>query len=372
MSKKKAPKGAFYGSADSFFSQKKKVVLGNVKYSGDKKDISLSKSGLGDSVFSDVDSLSSDKEGVSMTGINVGSLLGSAVNTLKAKHVNTGAVFGSSLGSPNFNMDDNEEVFLFFRLSISLEKRWIDSKIVKTQVEVSVRKLFALDINFLAVKRKLVMAKTQLIRKIFSTINEKSMEMAISLAREKRINVNSNLKRQGMKLDWAVVIKKISMNTLKDMIIAASFLIGKNFVRIAKAVKDHKIWTSRDWFRALLFTLLVGMTAHDFGTLLERAGEKTCIINRSLETGNRIYCIVVSFAFDNNLESARIDMVWCEKCGKFGYFALECDTTTVSSSKLSRIFKRVASDEYSEYVFSIKYCFYAIKESLSFYDIKVM
>ncbi|KAG9299180.1 hypothetical protein G9A89_013828 [Geosiphon pyriformis] len=173
MSKKKTPKSAFHGLVGSSFSQKKKVVFGNVKHLGDKKNISLNKSELSDNVFSNVDSVF-DEKGANMTGINVRSLLNSAVNTPKAKHVNTSAIFSSPFDS----------------------------------------------------------------------------------------------------------------------------------VRVAKAVGDHETWASKDWFRALLFTLPVRTTAHDLGNLLERAGGKTCIINRSLETGNKIYCMVVGFASDNDLEFA--------------------------------------------------------------------
>ncbi|KAG9307728.1 hypothetical protein G9A89_023293 [Geosiphon pyriformis] len=171
MSKKKAPKGAFYSPAGDFFLQKKKVMFGNVKHSGDEKDISLNRSELGNSMYSDVDSVSGNEESANMTGINVGSLLDSAANTPKAKRVNTGAVFGLFLGSPNFVMNDDEDVSLFPCLLIPLEKKWIDSKIVKTQVEVLVKKLFALNINLLAVEGKLAMSKTQFVRKLFSKIN---------------------------------------------------------------------------------------------------------------------------------------------------------------------------------------------------------
>ncbi|KAG9294135.1 hypothetical protein G9A89_021494 [Geosiphon pyriformis] len=203
--KKKAPKGAFHGSAGGFFSQKKKVVLNNIKYSGDERDIFLSKSGSSGSVYFDVKSLSGEDEDVSMSKVNGESLLGSAVTTLKAKRVNTGAGFGFLLGSPNFYMDDKEVVLPSY-LSISLEKKWIDPKIIKTSMEVSIKKSFALDINLSAIEDKLAMAKTY-------------MEMATSLAREKGIDVNNNLKKQGMRSDQAVIIKEIPMNTPKDMII---------------------------------------------------------------------------------------------------------------------------------------------------------
>ncbi|KAG9303888.1 hypothetical protein G9A89_005798 [Geosiphon pyriformis] len=366
MSKKKAPKGAFHGPAGGSFLQKKKVVLENVKHSDDKKNISLSKSELGNNMFSDVDNVFGDKKSANMTGINVGSLLDSAANTLKAKHINTDTIFSSSLGFPNFVMDNDEDVFLFLCLSIFLEKKWIDPKIIKTQVEVSAKKFFALDINLSAIEGKSATAKTH-------------MNMAISLAREKEINVNSDLKRQEMRSDQAVIIKKIPINTFKNMIVTTtmvefaelnqadslaskwSFLIGKDSVCVAKAVRDCETWAFRDWFRALLFTLSVGTTVHDLGNLLKSAGGKTCIIIRSMKTGNRIYCAVVGFVSDNNLESAfymepifneirlswaRMDLVHCEKCGHFGHLALKCNTPDaimLSSSKGS--YKKSASEE---------------------------
>ncbi|KAG9307275.1 hypothetical protein G9A89_017103 [Geosiphon pyriformis] len=136
-SKKKTPKGTFHGSA---------VVLGNIKHSGNKRDISLSKFESGNSVYSNVESLSGEDENVSMSGANGGSLLGSAATTPKTKQVNTGAGFGSPLGFSNFHIDD-DEVVLPFHLPIFLEKKWIDPKIIKTSVEVSVKRSFALDIK---------------------------------------------------------------------------------------------------------------------------------------------------------------------------------------------------------------------------------
>ncbi|KAG9302841.1 hypothetical protein G9A89_009618 [Geosiphon pyriformis] len=230
--KKKTSKSAFHDSVGGFFFQKKKVVLGNVKHSSDKRDISLSRSGSSNNVYSDVESLSGEDENVSMSDMDGGFLLGSAATTPKAKQVSTGAVFGSPFSSSNFHIDD-DKVVLPPCLSIF--------------------------------------------------ISESSIEMATSLAREKVIDVNKNLKRQGM-----------------------------------------------------------------------RAGKKTCVINRSLETGNKIHCAVVSFKFDNDLEFAfctepilggvklswaKIDLVWCKKCEKFGHSALKCDGSVAFPSKLSRTFK---------------------------------
>ncbi|KAG9286097.1 hypothetical protein G9A89_022774 [Geosiphon pyriformis] len=383
MSKKKAPKSAFHGPADSSFTQKKKVVLGNVKYSGDKKDISLSKSGLSDSVYSDLDSLSGNNEDVGMSGVNGRSLLGLAATTPKVKHVNTSTMFGSPLGSPDFTMDD-DEIVLLPCLSISLEKKWIDPNIIKTPIEVLVKKFFALDINLLAVEEKSATAKTQVIRKLFFSVNgfggatilskfeeiiqstfisEQSIEMAVSLARKKGIDVNSDLKRQKMRSDQAVIIKEILMDTPKDMIIVTVSKFGK--------IKSIKIQLIGMWQKAMVefakldqanllafkWFFLIGK---DSVHVAKATGGKTCVINRSLETSNRIRCAVVGFEFNNDLESAfctepilggiklswvRMDLVWCEKYRKFGHSALECDAPVASPFRPSRIFKRVAPDE---------------------------
>ncbi|KAG9300876.1 hypothetical protein G9A89_015332 [Geosiphon pyriformis] len=141
-------------------------------------------------------SLSSEDKNVNMSDIDSGSLLGSAATTPKAKQVNTGAVFSSPLGCLNFYMDD-DKVVLPLCLPISFDKKWIDPKIIKTPVKMSIKKLFALDINLSAVEDKSATARTQLIRKIFSS----SMEMAVSLAKEKEININSDLKKQEMRSD---------------------------------------------------------------------------------------------------------------------------------------------------------------------------
>ncbi|KAG9297028.1 hypothetical protein G9A89_008614 [Geosiphon pyriformis] len=357
MSKKKAPKSAFHGPAGGFFAQKKRVVLGNVKHSGDERNISLSKSGPGDSVYFNVDSLSGDDKDVGMTGVYGGFLLDLAATTSKVKHVDTGTMFGSPLGFSDFTMDDNK-IVLSFHVFIPLEKKWIDPKIVKTQVEVSVKIFFALDIDLSAVIRKLFLgingfegATTpskfeKIIRSTFTS--EASMEKTASLAKNNNIIVNTDFKRQGMHSGQAVVIKEIPMDTSKEMIVTTvaefgeiksikiqligmwqkavveftesgqadqlaskwSFLIGKDLVRVAKAVGDHNIWVLKDHFRALLFTLPVGTTAHDIGTLLDKPAsfanrlqlarlyaKKNVPISHSAAFGGKSWAQVVSLAF---------------------------------------------------------------------------
>ncbi|KAG9293948.1 hypothetical protein G9A89_019286 [Geosiphon pyriformis] len=167
MFKKKMPKSAFYSPIGGSFFQ---VVLGNIKHSDNERDVFLHKSGSG-GMYLDLESeFSSKEDNIIMEDVDSGFFLGSATNTSKTKRVNTSVVLRSLLSSPNYNIDD-DEVVLPPRLLIFLNKKWIDPKIIKISVEVSVKKSFTLNINLLAVEDKSVMTKTQLIRKIFSLVN---------------------------------------------------------------------------------------------------------------------------------------------------------------------------------------------------------
>ncbi|KAG9303427.1 hypothetical protein G9A89_013753 [Geosiphon pyriformis] len=343
MSKKKMPIG-------------KKISVGNVKHLGDKKNISLVKLGPSSGVYSNMNSMSGDSgdEDVFFSPDN-NFLLGLAANTPKTKRVNTVIVCDFPLGSIDYDMNEDDGS-LPPPLRISLNRKWVNPKIIKTQVEMFVNKSFALNINLSVVEGKSAMVKTQFIRKIFSSIN--SFGGAALLASEKEININSDLKKQEVCSDWAIVIKEILMNMPKKMIITAvsefgdiksikiqlirlwqkaivefaeleqtkqlalrwSFLIRKNSVHVVMTM-------FRDCFRVLLFTLLIETTAHDLGTLLDGTGEKTCVINCSLKTDNWTCCAI------------------CEKCGKFGHSALECDASnTLVFAPSKKTVKRNISD----------------------------
>ncbi|KAG9301261.1 hypothetical protein G9A89_012644 [Geosiphon pyriformis] len=161
MSKKKTLKRVFHGLFGVLFFQKKKVFVDNIKHSGDEKDISLVKSVTNSNMYSDMDSVSgNNRDDDIFLGVNDDSLFGLVANTSKAKKINTGLVCGSPLGSINYNINKNNG-------PLSLDRKWVDLKIIKTQVEVFIKKSFALDINLSAVKEKSATAKTQLIKKIF-------------------------------------------------------------------------------------------------------------------------------------------------------------------------------------------------------------
>ncbi|KAG9288547.1 hypothetical protein G9A89_006043 [Geosiphon pyriformis] len=242
-------------------------------------------------------------------------------------------------------------------------------------VEVFVRKLFALDINLLAIEGKFATAKTQFIRKIFSTVNgfggatifskfeeiiqstftsEKNMEKTASLAREKEININSNLKKQGIRSDWAVVIKKILIDTSKEIIVTAvsefgdiklnkiqligmwqkavakqlasrwSFLIGKDSVHVAMA------------FRTLLFTLPIGITAHNWTLFWKELSENT------MESAYHTELIFGGI----KLFWVRLNLVHCERCGFLGHSALKCGIPLAFTPKPLKVVRRVILEEH--------------------------
>ncbi|KAG9305199.1 hypothetical protein G9A89_010707 [Geosiphon pyriformis] len=255
--KKKSSRVLTSGSVSSGSSHKVKKPPGSAKLSSNS--VALKDSGSGQ-VIGQFNSM--DTEGEASKGEEV---FDSKMNTPQAKRFNNGVIVGSSLGSINFDMEEEKEVSLPSCRSFSLDKMWIDPKIIKTQVKVAVKKSFALDINLSAVEKKLATAKTHVIRKLFSRINgfggattpskfegiirsiftsEASIEKATSLARENDIIVNNNLKKQGIRSDWAVVIKEIPIDMPKDMIVTAVSKFGE--------IKSIKIQLIGIWQKAVV------------------------------------------------------------------------------------------------------------------------
>ncbi|KAG9286857.1 hypothetical protein G9A89_012407 [Geosiphon pyriformis] len=157
------------------------------------------------------------------------------------------------------------------------------------------------------------------------------MKITTLLARKKEINVNSNLRKQEIRSDRAVVIKEIPMDMSKDMIIAAVTKFGEiKSIKIQligiwqKAVVEFikSSQADQDQFRALLFTLLVGTTAHNLSTLLNKT--------------------VVGFKSEVDLESAFCTVPVFGDCGRFGHSALKYDASDVAVPAPVVFFKRNA------------------------------
>ncbi|KAG9304118.1 hypothetical protein G9A89_006028 [Geosiphon pyriformis] len=335
--KRKSVRVLTTGSVGGGLTQKVKKPLSSVKLLSADKNL---KDGGSVSVNGQLTSMNTDGE--ASDGKTTSDF---QMNTPNVKCFNTGAAIGFPLGFINYDMDDEKEV------SLPLCINGFGGATTLSKFEGIIKSTFTLS---------------------------ESMEKAVSLARDNNIIVNSDLKKLGIHSDLAIIIKKIPIDTPKKMIVAAvsefgkmesikiqliglwqkavvefaeleqavslaakwSFLISKDSVCVAMAVGDHETWASKDQFRALLFTLPVRITAHDLGDLFEKASEKTCTINWSLETGNRVCYAVVCFNSDEILESAfhmepifggvklswtRLDLVCYEWCRKFGHSALECD-----------------------------------------------
>ncbi|KAG9302254.1 hypothetical protein G9A89_008745 [Geosiphon pyriformis] len=120
------------------------------------------------------------------------------------------------------------------------------------------------------------------------------MIKGVLLAREKEIDINSNLKKQEIHSDQAVVIKKILMNMPKNMIVTA--------------LAEFVGFKSKEDLKSAYYTEMI------FGGV--------------------------------KLSWTRLDLVHCEKCGHFGHSVLECDAPTLPISKSSRLVKRVPSEDY--------------------------
>ncbi|KAG9300256.1 hypothetical protein G9A89_011329 [Geosiphon pyriformis] len=325
------------GSVSSSSSHKVKKPPGGAKLSS--KDVALEGNGSGQVVeqFNSIDT-----DGEASKGEKVSN---SKMNTPQAKRFNNGVIVGSPFSFINFDIEEEEEVLFPPHKFFSLEKVWMDPKIVKTQMEVAVKKSFILDINLSAVKEKLAMTKTQkqgvhsdravVIKKIPMDMPK---EMIVTTVSEYGQIVSIKVQLIGL---WQKAVVEFAKSSQANQLAAKwSFLIGKDSVHMAKAVKNRETWASRDQYRALLFTLPVGTTAYDLGNLLARA----------------ICCAVVCFENDKDLESVfctesvfggvklswiRLDLVWCERCGKLGHSVLKCDAEILHSPKLSKSFKKV-------------------------------
>ncbi|KAG9302155.1 hypothetical protein G9A89_020589 [Geosiphon pyriformis] len=168
-----------------------------------------------------------------------------------------------------------------------------------------------------------------------------------SFSQKKRVSIG-NIKHSEDEKDISLVKPNPSHGVYSDMDSVSgdnkdnnvSFDVGNGFFLglVTNTPKVKRVNTDLVCGSPLGSIDYVGTTAHDLGTFLEGAGGKTCVINHFLETGNRIHYTVVGFDSEDGLESAfctepifggvrlswtRLNLVWCEKCGKSGHLALE-------------------------------------------------
>ncbi|KAG9306613.1 hypothetical protein G9A89_004810 [Geosiphon pyriformis] len=150
----------------------------------------------------------------------------------KSPRLITKQALGKSLGKINFlgNNDDND---------ILLDEPVVLSPPLKKLVNVSARKSFTLDINLINISEKSAQDKLAVVRKLFSKINsfgraftpskfsgiiwvmftsESSLMKATKLAANVKILVNTDLKKLTGCLNWAVVLKKIPVETSAEAV----------------------------------------------------------------------------------------------------------------------------------------------------------
>ncbi|KAG9305151.1 hypothetical protein G9A89_010659 [Geosiphon pyriformis] len=215
----------------------------------------------------------------------------------------------------------------------------------------------------------------EVIRLTFTS--ESSLNKTRLLAFSKNILVNNDLKKINSHIDQKIIIKEIPVNFSKLAIKAVfskfgkiisikmqliglwqkaviefesveivclvaskwSVLVRKNSVHVVLVVNDKESWISKDCYHALLYTLPVGMTAHDLSDLVEAYDRKTCVIGCDFISYTHVQCVVICFeskvaklaAIDLvlvfksvNLHWAGLCLVRCTKCGQFGHVTAIC------------------------------------------------
>ncbi|KAG9304652.1 hypothetical protein G9A89_020216 [Geosiphon pyriformis] len=206
---------------------------------------------------------------VEKTSFNYGeddALTGEDFNqTPTGSRVKTKKALSKPLGKINFLLSSDEnDVFLDTLLELLL--------LLKNLVNISVHKSFALDIGL----------DKMIIRVTFTS--ELSLAQTSKKAEEAKILVNTDLKKLFGHSDWAIVLKKIPVETLTETVCIALFkfgvmvsikiqlvglwqktivefskskqadlvtacwsiLIGKNAVCVARADLDKELWNARD------------------------------------------------------------------------------------------------------------------------------
>ncbi|KAG9294214.1 hypothetical protein G9A89_021573 [Geosiphon pyriformis] len=212
-------------------------------------------------------------------------------------------------------------------------------------------------------QRSMVLGEASTFSKFAEIVN---LMKATKLAIDTKILVNTNLKKSSGHSDQAVVLKKIPVETSTEAVCAAlsSFgvivlikmqLVGlwqkaviefseseqadlvANAVHVARVDQNKESWDSRDQHRALLYTLLIGMTAHNIWDYIGSVDEKTCAIDCYSVMYAWARCAVVCFDSADSLDAVMgttlvlrgVNMYWslldffkCAKCGKLGHISL--------------------------------------------------
>ncbi|KAG9303271.1 hypothetical protein G9A89_013597 [Geosiphon pyriformis] len=261
--------------------------------------------------------------------------------------IKTKKVLGKPLDKINFedSFDNGDFLDEFALLPPSL--------LLKSLVQVSVHKSFTLDIDLVAVAGKFFQEKSNFIKKIFLGVNgfvetftpskfggiicatftsEKAIMAAANLANKHEIPMETSIEAVRAAVFEFGVIKLIKMQL-------------KNAVRVVRTDINKQTWDSRDRFRILLYTLSVGMNAHDLWNFLVSVGGKTCIIDHNSVNYTHACCATVCFDSEEDMNWAvavmpvikGVGLHWsclsflvCSACDSLGHTSLFCKSVGVS------------------------------------------
>ncbi|KAG9301298.1 hypothetical protein G9A89_009230 [Geosiphon pyriformis] len=240
-------------------------------------------------------------------------LLNSHTNTSKAKCFNFDMVKVLSLGPCDFG-SAVDDIDIDLSSSVSLKSPFHSVTSVKERFCFEPTKFFTLDIGLSAVPGNTLHNKLKSVRKLFYKVDgfgsvltpskfpgivRMSFTSEFSLTLAKQLVVSKNLVEilvnlPKLAIESALVkygkIFSIKMQLIglwqkvlvADLVVSKwSILLDKDSVQVTKANADKQTWNLRDSYCALLYTLPIGTTAHNFSNLIQLYDEKTCCISRN-------------------------------------------------------------------------------------------
>ncbi|KAG9306142.1 hypothetical protein G9A89_016046 [Geosiphon pyriformis] len=225
-------------------------------------------------------------------------------------------------------------------------------------------KFFALDIELSVVPGKTVSDKLICVKKFFYQMNgfggastpskflgiirssftsEMSLNKVKELAISKNILVNDDLRRIVIVEEISVDLPKLVIKAVFSKFAIIEFELAEVVCLVASKwsvlVEKNSMWVLKDHHQALLYTLLIGMTAHDLADLLESYGGKTCFIGRNPGSYVHNRCTIICFENETaklaafglvpvfkgvSLCWAGLSLACCTACKQYDYISGEC------------------------------------------------
>ncbi|KAG9301079.1 hypothetical protein G9A89_012462 [Geosiphon pyriformis] len=342
MFTKKSARGATASSVNRSLKQKPKVLLDKVKHSGNETNLFYKLPASVSGRYENIDTSSNKKLEYEM-GKNMGygsksdGQLDSCTNTPKAKCFNSDMIVAPFLDLCDFG-SVTDDINMGLPLSVSLGFFYCSVASVKEKLCFEPIKSFVLDIGLSAIPRNSLCNKLKSIIWASFTSNS-SLALTKQLAVFENLVINADLKKFG------IYLSKLAIESA----LITGLVVSKWSILL----------DLRNSYCALLYTLLMGMTAHNLLDLIQSYGGKTCYISRNLESYTQTHCAVVCFDSDNTREAAicftlvfrSVNLVWaglffpkCAVCGNFGHVLFGCKSGEKNSGQDSIKKKFLCSD----------------------------